>query len=48
MINDFFMKKYLVFDNLLLKILIISSLIRGYLLTEKEPIGSWHAEIADL
>ena len=42
------MKKYLVFDNRLLKILIISSLTRGYLLSEKEPIGSWHAKIADL
>ena len=47
-INDFFMMQYLVFGILLLKILIISSLTRGYLLTEKEPTGSWYAEIADL
>ena len=42
------MTQYLVFGILLLKILIISSLTRGYLLTEKEPTGSWYAEIADL
>ena len=42
------MIQYLVFGILLLKILIISSLTRGYLLTEKEPTGSWYAEIADL
>ena len=42
------MKQYPVFGILLLKISVIRSLTRGYLPTEKEPLGSWYAEIADL